>query len=258
MKTTRENSFVSLTVFPAAMRLLTRTPALWKWSLPPIVLSLMVVLILFHFIRQGIDHFLSEFLIQFFFAKILASFPLILSITTSLFHLFSTLLTIFLFSITFSWIFILLSIPFCDPLANATEKALGIHPSFDKNFKPLSGFRIFWIDFKKSICVLLLQVLTLVFCLIFFWIPGIQILAFLVNSGLMAFQFLSYPQTRRGLGLRESFQALQENPILYLSFGIFISILYLIPYLSSFLTPIAVIAGTILYAKVGKKEQSIH
>jgi uncharacterized protein involved in cysteine biosynthesis len=231
-----------LSVLPFAFRLLRKSPILWKWALPPMVISFLVVLFSFSWARGLIDGLILGWI----GATSLSS----ISWINSAVHFLSAAVTLLAFSLVFTWIFLLVSIPFSDPLAEATEKLIGIHPSVDPNHRPVSFAKMLWIDLGKSLLVIFLQMIVFGFALLFFWLPGIQIIIFALNAWLIAFQFLSYPQTRRGLGIFESFRILRSRAFVVWSFGAAIACIYFIPYLSSFLTPIAVIAGTVLYGKI--------
>ena len=181
----------------------------------------------------------------------LSSFTAIQNVMKSALDFFSFGMTLIAFTFIFSWVFILISIPFSDPLAEETEKILGIHPSIrNPEERSVSFFKMLVIDFMKTLFVIFLQIGVLMTTLLFFWMPGVQIIAFIINAWLLAFQFLSYPQTRRGLGVFQSFKILGGRPMIVWTFGAVASAFYFVPYVSAFLTPLAVVAGTVLYARL--------
>ncbi len=81
------------------------------------------------------------------------------------------------------------------------------------------------------------------------WMPVVNFLALLMTFLLFCFQYISYPQTRRGLGVDEGFRFLWNHLYACLGFGAVISILFAIPIFSSFCLPLAVVGGTLLVAR---------
>lgn len=136
----------------------------------------------------------------------------------------------------------LLSSPFNDLLAERTEKALG-EPVPPFSFGHLIA--VFWIDLRKTVLVLFLTGSFLLIGLIpIFGILSVPGLAFV-----QALTFVSYPQSRRKHGIRESLRWIGANPERSLGFGLASLLLFSIPVLNLFALPLSVMAGTKTFLK---------
>ena len=71
---------------------------------------------------------------------------------------------------------------------------------------------------------------------------------------LLTFQYVSYPQTRRGENLGTSLAFLGRHFWACLGWGASMTVLFMIPLLSAFMLPIAVVGGTLLYARSAPKQ----
>jgi CysZ protein len=85
-----------------------------------------------------------------------------------------------------------------------------------------------------------------------FLVPGVGHALHLVFSALvtafyLAIDYVDWPASRRGFGLRERLALFQRQPVLMLGFGFSLSILLFVPFLNLFLMPIAVAGGTRLF-----------
>ena len=238
--------FTGVSVFPTALGLLLCTPRLWLYALPPVILSFAAIGFLFTWIRAKIELWFLLWLSA-RFGGWLAEHVSIGSFVYGVMNFISWSLTLIATTLAFSWVYLLLAIPFADPLAEATEKTLGILP--DAQIGP-SFLRRTFIDILKTFVTILLQLATLGITIIFFWVPGIQVVAFIANAYLLAFQYLSYAQTRRGLGVGASLRLLSDRPFVTFAFGATAAAVLFVPYISAFLTPIAIVAGTVLFARL--------
>jgi CysZ protein len=136
----------------------------------------------------------------------------------------------------------LASSPFNDILAEQTEKALGLDTPKENL---LHLIQVFWIDLRKAILILLLTAGLILWSTI----PMAGILSVLGMAWLQAFSFLSYPQSRRKLGLLHSLAWTISNPYRTLGFGIACLVLSNTPVLNLFSLPICVMAGTLVFHK---------
>ncbi|MBS1961293.1 MAG: EI24 domain-containing protein [Bdellovibrionales bacterium] len=153
-------------------------------------------------------------------------------------------------AISFSFVAGVVASPFNDFLAEAaepfTEPALVPAPA------GLAGkLRAFLIDVVKTIAITALQLGLLLVGLVAIWLPGLNLIPFAAAFWLLAFQFVSYPQTRRGEGLRRSARFLTRHLFATFGFGAAVGILFAIPFVSAFSLPLAVVGGTLLYARAG-------
>jgi uncharacterized protein involved in cysteine biosynthesis len=81
------------------------------------------------------------------------------------------------------------------------------------------------------------------------WVPVLNFAAFALAFLLVCFQYISYPQTRRGQGIREGLKFLLHHPFACLGFGASLTFLFSIPLVSSLCFPMAVVGGTLLVAR---------
>jgi len=151
-------------------------------------------------------------------------------------------------AVSFSFFAGIIASPFNDFLAEATE------PFADPPLAPpranLRGkIRAVLIDLIKTGVVTALQVILVLIGVVGFWLPGLNLIPFAAAFWLLAFQFVGYPQTRREEGLRKSIGFLGRHLFATLGFGAAIGFLFAIPVVSSFALPLAVVGGTLLYAR---------
>jgi CysZ protein len=132
--------------------------------------------------------------------------------------------------------------PFNDLLAEQTERALGLRSSPESL---LHLVQVFWIDLRKTLLALTFTA----FLLLWGTLPFVGVLSFLGMAWVQAFTFLSYPQSRRRLGLQHSLAWILANPYRTLGFGIACLILTNTPVLNLFALPLCVMAGTMTYLK---------
>lgn len=152
-------------------------------------------------------------------------------------------------ALTFSAITNLVSIPFNDLIAESTEKALK---------PPLQGsmgfsFKLLWIDLLKT----LFSAATLFTLLLVSFIPVVNILCPPLAALAMTFQFVSYPQTRRGIGLRGGLAFVRRNVFICAGFGFALIALFALPLISTLAIPLAVVGGTLLFAQTERSAISI-
>ncbi len=136
----------------------------------------------------------------------------------------------------------LIASPFNDILAEKTEVACGETPP-KTTLNRL--FLVFLIDLRKT-------GLTLSFTVVLFLIgliPGIGLISIPGLALVQAFTFLSYPLSRRAIGIRGSFSWIRENFFRTLGFGLITLVLFSIPVINLFALPLSVIAGTITFLK---------
>ena len=156
-------------------------------------------------------------------------------------------------AVTFSFFAGVVASPFNDFLAESTE------PLADPPLPPAPAdfrgkVRAFFIDVVKTAAVTAIQIGLVLVGVVAFWLPGLNLIPFAAAFWLLAFQFVSYPQTRRGEGFRESARFLGRHLFATLGFGAAIGFLFAIPIVSSFALPLAVVGGTLLYARAVAEE----
>jgi uncharacterized protein involved in cysteine biosynthesis len=139
----------------------------------------------------------------------------------------------------------LAAVPFNDFLAEATETRAA--PPLAPVPGPNLGQRmaLIWMDLAKTAAALLV---TLPLLLLSF-VPGAQIVCFPLLWLLYAFQMLSFPQTRRAEGVGDAVKFIRANLGACLGFGLAHALLGVVPFLSHLGPPLAVVGGTLLYAR---------
>lgn len=147
--------------------------------------------------------------------------------------------------LSFSGVAVLIASPFNDFLAEAAEK----HGAPPLPPAPRGGVRLFFrilrIDLGKAIASLAFAVLALAFS----WVPILDFLAVGLGALLLTYQYISYPQTRRGLGLRDSLVFIRRHLFASFGFGFALLALFAIPLLGALALPVAVVGGTLLVAR---------
>lgn len=147
--------------------------------------------------------------------------------------------------VTFSTLAVIVASPFNDFLAeNAEPHAQPPLPQAPKR-SFWGNVRLVWIDVVKSTGALAAAI----FAILLSWVPVINVGAALLTFLLITFQYLSYPQTRREIGLLDGIRFLARHPFSCVGFGVSVSFLFALPLVSALAVPIAVVGGTLLYAR---------
>jgi len=147
--------------------------------------------------------------------------------------------------LTFAYVAILLATPLNDFLAERTEKfAQPPLPPLDAPTLK-QRFSLIWTDLVKTIFCMGLSLIALLFS----WIPILNVFAFVMITLLISLQFLSYPQTRRGMGVKTSIAFTLRSFSSSFGFGLATTFLMAIPMASPLVLPLAVVGGTMLFAK---------
>ena len=158
-------------------------------------------------------------------------------------------------AMSFSVVAAVLTAPFNDFLAEATEPIAGV-PEVSAEFRTW-GFRVraVVIDIFKTLIIGVIQIFLLLGGLLAIWIPGLNLLFATLAFALLAYQYLMYPQTRRGIGFVESLNFIRRNLLATLGFGASIGFIFAIPVISALALPLAVVGGTLLFARDLTKEE---
>ena len=148
-------------------------------------------------------------------------------------------------ALTFIFTSSIVASPFNDILAKRSEEftETPLPPVTNKSLK--QNVQLIGIDLFKTVTAFIAAVFAIIFC----WVPVVNVFAFILAFLLVTFQYISYPQTRRSIGLREGAKFLWNHIYACTGFGAILSFLFAIPFLSSFVLPIAVVGGTLLAAR---------
>lgn len=148
-------------------------------------------------------------------------------------------------ALTFSWATNIVALPLNDLLAKGTEQFTTPPIAIEMPFNLMHEIGILWIDLKKN----LFSAFVLVGCLTVAWIPIMTPFVGIIAWLMLTFQYVSYPQTRRGIGVLSGLKFLCSHFFLCLGFGIVISIGFGVPILFIFIPPIAIVSGTLLFSR---------
>ena len=148
-------------------------------------------------------------------------------------------------ALTFIFTSSIVASPFNDILAERSERVteIPLPPVTSKSLK--QHVKLIGIDLFKTMTAFIAALFAIIFC----WVPIVNIFAFILAFLLVTFQYISYPQTRRSIGLREGAKFLWHHIYACTGFGAIFTFLFAIPFLSSFVLPIAVVGGTLLAAR---------
>jgi uncharacterized protein involved in cysteine biosynthesis len=170
------------------------------------------------------------------------------SVLVVILSLFTTFVSVILFSCTAN----LVALPFNDLLARAAEGVMEpplAPPPMANRWQEL---KLIWVDAKKTILVLLLLLL----CLSVAWVPILNIAALVCSWLLMTFQYISFPQTRRGIGSRESVKVLLSNSAAGIGCGIVLCAGFAIPLLAFIIHPIGIVSGVLLFGRIDSNKSA--
>ena len=147
--------------------------------------------------------------------------------------------------VAFTFIAGIVALPFNDWLAEQTESRATppLPPTARTSWSGKA--RLLSIDLFKTLCALFFGMLGLALT----WVPGLNLVGIVLEFLVIAFQFLSYPQTRRGEGAWAGAQFVVRHFWACLGFGVSFAFLFALPLISSLALPLAVVGGTLLYAR---------
>lgn len=146
---------------------------------------------------------------------------------------------------TFAVVSSMVASPFNDRLAERTEGYTlpPLPPAVCKSIR--QQIKLVGIDIFKTMSVAFAGL----FALLVLLVPVLNIIAFVIVSLLVTFQYISYPQTRRGIGLARGARFLWDHIFACAGFGAALTVLFAVPFFSSIVLPVAVTGGTILVAR---------
>jgi len=85
--------------------------------------------------------------------------------------------------------------------------------------------------------------------ILLWWLPFVNLFWIVLAFALVAFQYVSYPQNRRGIGLLAGLAFLRRHRWAAVGLGAGLTVLFAIPVLSAAVLPLAVVSGTLLVAR---------
>jgi uncharacterized protein involved in cysteine biosynthesis len=156
-------------------------------------------------------------------------------------------------ALTFTFIAGALASPFNDFLAESTEKVKGLVVPEGATFFTFK-VKIIIIDLLKTIFATAAAIAAILVS----WIPVVNIFAFALTFLLVTFQYVSYPQTRRGQGIRDGLGFLWNHMYACMGFGAALSVMFALPFVSFLVIPLAVVGGTLLFEKAQDRKIKIR
>lgn len=230
-----------------ALSVLLNVPKLALFSLLPILLTLLLYLAMYHYVfLPGVDS-ASDNINSF-----LRAIPLLGSLEWLIAWVHYLVMLVLRFSywiiaaLLFSFCSNVLGVVFYDQLALLTEPhTIPVLEKLPPTSWSEEGAKL-WLDFVKSVVTLVLMLI----CLLLAVIPFFAIFSMLGIWLLMAFQYLTYPQTRRSMATRDCIRALLDNFWLCLGFGAVTTLAFSVPFFAAIWTPLAVVGGTLLFAQL--------
>jgi CysZ protein len=211
------------------------SPKLLMWSVLPIAVTVVVLSLLFYALLAGVWKWaLSSF--TGYFASWSGAFGVVAEILAALAFLYVTVFTL-------STLVSLFASPFNDLLAESTEKALGVLDVPPTTVGRL--IRVFFLDLRKTVITLSLALMIALFMLV----PVVGLLGLLGTAFLNTFTFVTYPQSRRETGVRDSIRWVRDHWAVSLGFGFTLLFLFAIPVVNLFAIPVAVVGGTLLWTE---------
>lgn len=235
--------FYGFTLPLRSLRLILSKRVLLIWSLVPIALTLALSIWGVTWMKAKLVVIGMGWLESFGFA------PESLTVRAAMFLLQVVLFV--LAAVSFSLIAGVLASPVNDFLAESTEEhcetSLPTLPSESRTLR--WRLRAVWIDVVKTCFIAGIQIFLILIGVLAFWVPGLNMIPFLAAFWLLTYQFVGYPQTRRGQGFIASLPFLYRHFSACLGFGMVNGILFAVPLLSAFVLPLAVVGGTLLFAR---------
>lgn len=168
--------------------------------------------------------------------------------------LLAKLLLFLMSALTFSLVATVLGSPFNDFLAEKAE------PKATPPLAPVASLG--WADRARMIGIDVLKTIAAtganLVAILFSWIPVLNFLALVATFLLVCFQYISYPQTRRGIGVQAGFGFLWKHVFACAGFGAACALFLAIPVVASFFLPLAVVGGTLLYGRAQQAEPRLY
>jgi uncharacterized protein involved in cysteine biosynthesis len=217
--------------------LILRTPSLASLSILPVGITLTLYFVVISKAKLQVNLWLASALA----AHGWNSSPWLLWVA----HALASLGILVVGAVTFSFVSSIVASPFNDFLAERTERFVTPPLSPTSPLPWHQKLRLIWLDLSKTVAATTATLLALTLS----WVPGLNIIALLLAFLLMSFQFTSYPQTRRGVTLRQGLSFLFQHAYACAGLGATLTLLFSIPLISSLSIPLAVVSGTLLVAR---------
>lgn len=209
------------------------SPKLITWSALPILATIVVLSVVFYALLAGLWTW-AQTSFTGYFANYSGALAVIMQVIAAVVFLYFAGYSLSILTSFFAS-------PFNDILAESAERVLGVTDTPPTTTKRL--LRVFFLDLRKTVIALSLSIL---FSLILL-IPVAGLIGFVGIAWLNTFTFVTYPQSRRETGVRDSMRWIRRNLPASLGFGATLIVLFTVPVINIFALPVAVVGGTLLY-----------
>jgi uncharacterized protein involved in cysteine biosynthesis len=237
-RSARLRSLMAGAVLPwEAAKLIFERPTLLLWASLP----LLITLVLYYYVIGGLTAMAQALVSGWFITWGLNPQGLVV---WSL-EIMAGLALALVAAVTFAFTSSVVASPFNDLLARRTERYATPPLPAAGEATAAQQMRVIWIDLFKAVAAGTASLVALLVV----WIPVVNLISFASAFALISFQYLSYPQTRRGIGLGGGLLFLWRHAYACAGFGATISFLFAIPFLGSFALPVAVVGGTLLASR---------
>jgi CysZ protein len=221
-----------------ALRLILRNRTLLILSLLPIALTLVLYVFMLQYLREIVASALSSGIMGLGLNPE-AGYAVVVGAVAQI-------LLFFVAAITFGFTANIVAVPFNDLLSERTEKFLErpLPPLESSSFR--SQLKHLGIDLGKTVLASLLSLGALVLS----FVPVLNLIAFVIITLLLTFQYISFPQTRRAVRTTEGLKYLRQHFWACFGFGLVIGLLFALPVISILTLPLGVVGGTILVSRL--------
>ena len=228
--------------YKAARIILTNRPLLF-WSVLPIILTFVLYIYGISALQEYAIGLLQSHIVEWGFSPG--------SVIGWSFVFFGKVFLWVVAALTFAFASSIVASPFNDYLAERSEQFAypPLPPVINKSLK--QQVKLVGIDLFKTVAA----TFAAIFAILFIWVPILNLIAFIIAFLLVTFQYISYPQTRRAIGLKMGARFLWDHIFACTGFGATLTFLFAIPFFASLILPIAVVGGTLLVARASGSSQ---
>lgn len=227
-----------------ALRRIVSSPRLLALVAVPLAINLCLYVLFF---KYGAQYLNSE-IANIHQSLSVALPPWLLTISHWALRLLSWLLLALVAALTFTFVSGLIAAPFNDLLSRNTLKIELAARGIPLSASPLNhGLKdTIWLELKRMGILVCGAILAAILALI----PFLQLPALILGAFLVAFEYFGYPIAIRSPSLVPIGLFILRHPAISMGFGSFLLLMMALPFTSIFYIPLAVVGGTMLYAKL--------
>ena len=147
-------------------------------------------------------------------------------------------------ALTFSLASAVIASPFSESLSAEAERYARLSPP-----RGPGGFRAHMRQLRADLTRTAFAAAVALPAILLSWVPVLNIALFVLACLLVSFQYVSYPQVRRSETIARSLLFLYHRFYAAIGFGLALNFLLALPVVGGLVIPLAVVGGTLLYAK---------